>query len=280
MLRRIAVLTVALAAASLSWAQSPTLLVSQYNLCPSAQCGGDYYGGSTWTGTTNAINAAFGASSVTISSASRLENVGNLSGYTSLWIDLRAEGSSLSADDPAEFAALQSYIAAGHRVVLIGANYFWIPWDNSLLSLVGTSYSTYVTNGLTPLTPAIPCDSLTAGITNIIPGAGGLATGGTWLFNQGLVVIGGPNSNVLVIQSGVTLDDETAVGAAAGNMVFKTNVARWLAGAPYTNSCTTPTGPVVTPIPTLSGLGLALLAIALMGAAVALLGRRRNPNLG
>ena len=255
---------------SMSWAQ-PTLLVNQYNWCglSPTECGSGGYGGSDWAGTTSIINQVFGASHVTVST-NPLTDINYLSGFTSLWVDLRLEGQTLS---PAEVTVLQSYIAAGHRVVIVGENFFFQGWDNSILGLYGAAY-TGSFGGTRTVSPVIPCDSLTANVTSLSLVSAGISSGGTALFDTNVASLFAPNQNLLIILDSNILDEQDGL---AGNRAFETNVANWLAGASYVSSCQ------VTPpqsVPTLSETRLVLLAMALMGAAAALIGRRRATDAG
>ncbi len=187
------------------------------------------YGLYRWDNMTRALVDAFGADNITLLDDS-LANAQHLESYDALWITARdlvwvghhIYGPFLS---PAEKAVLADYIAAGHRVVLIGENYNWYDWNNSILSVVGGRY-----NGLqtwdVPLTPVVSHE-LTAGITSIRTAGDGIAEGGTPLFSQNVATLWGQNQNVLSLLSTNVIDDD--VGSFAGNQQFEINLSNWLA---------------------------------------------------
>jgi hypothetical protein len=257
MIRRLALAAVLTSALSAGWGR--TLLVNSYN----AYNGGSnfMYGQALWTGTTAALNAAFGASNITVN-ANPLASA-DLANVDALLVGIRTYTATLSAT---EISALQAFIASGRRVVIIGENGgSFSTWDTSFLTVLGGSLGS---DSSSSLVPAVT-NSLTAGVTGIDTGTGGVAVGGESLFNPNMITLWGANRNVLTILDGNALDDST--GAAAGNMQFKTNMANWLAAVP--------SPPQPATVPALSEWGLALLAIALAGAAGALLTRRLNPEL-
>jgi hypothetical protein len=195
--------------------QAATLLISQ--------TGGDYpYGyNSNWASMTLAINSA-----VTVTVTSDFSNLAQMNSYDAIWLDQRGTTGTLSAT---EISNIQSFIATGKRVVLMGENSAWTPWNNQLMSIVGGTYVGQV-SGNSPLTPVIT-NALTAGISTVQPYAWGNVTGGTPLFSGNFATLWGAGQNVLVILD-VNLWDDSGTGwPAADNALFGQNVAAWIGGS-------------------------------------------------
>jgi hypothetical protein len=180
------------------------------------------YGLSSWTGMTSALNSAFGSANITLN-ASPLSSLAYLMGFNALWITARQPGDpGLSAS---EISNVQAFIATGRRVVLTGENNSWTAWNNSILSVVGGSYSGIDTSAT--LTPAIG-GPLTAGVSDLATIVDGVATGGTPVFSQNVITLWGGAQNSVSMLS-VNIVDDT-YGVAAGNQQFKVDLANWLAG--------------------------------------------------
>ena len=184
----------------------------------------DYgYGLGYWTGTTAALNSAFGAGNITVN-ATPLNDLTYLMSFDSLWITPTQPGDlGLTST---EIANVQAFIASGRRVALIGENSSWAAWNNSILSIVGGSYNGIDTSAT--LTPVIVND-LTVGIASLATVFDGVASGGTPLFSENVATLWGASQNVLSLLSVNVLDDGT--GAAAGDIQFKINLANWLAAS-------------------------------------------------
>jgi hypothetical protein len=134
MKKTFAALVVLIGLASIQPLLAGTLLVDQVN--PYLSYG---YGLSNWGGITSDLNAAFGGAGNVTVSGSPLDNLAFLMSFDSLWITTRQPGDpGLSATEQANVA---TFINAGHRVVMTGENGLWGAWDNSILALVGGSYS-------------------------------------------------------------------------------------------------------------------------------------------
>jgi hypothetical protein len=187
------------------------------------------YGLYSWTGMTTALNNAFGAANITVST-SPLDNLSYLLSFNRLWITAGSPGDQLTAT---EISNVEAFEATGRRVVLIGENGAWTAWNNSILQTVGGSYSGIDTSDT--LHPVI-VNQLTAGITTLNTIIDGLAVGGTPLFNENVATLWDPSQSVLSLLSVNVIDD--TYGAGPGNMQFKVNMADWLAGTSVPEPCT------------------------------------------
>lgn len=178
-----------------------------------------YYGGTDWPEMSAALDGA--AASVTV--VPDLENLGQLLGFDALWIDQRDTTGQLTAAEAANVAA---FIATGRRVVMIGENDTWRPWNEQLLGLVGGSAVPGVAPSYTLMATAV--HELTAGVTVIQLLSPGVAVGGTSLFDQNSVTLWGDDTTVL------TILDVNGMGQSwsfLDNAAFFTNVAAWIACA-------------------------------------------------
>ncbi|MEX0678601.1 MAG: PEP-CTERM sorting domain-containing protein [Pirellulales bacterium] len=200
----------------LSEVRATSLLINQHN--PTSIYG---YGLSFWDNMSAALDSAFEPGNITVSNA-LLDDLGLLMTFDRLWITARTFGDpGLSATEQANLAA---FIATGRRVAVIGENNNWTAWNNSILAPVGGAYSGTDTSA--PLTPVLG-HPITAGITTLRTGGDGIALGGTPLFHINVVTLWGAQLNVLSLLSVNVIDD--SIGNTANNLLFETNLARWLA---------------------------------------------------
>src|SRR6478672_5782975 len=117
-----------------------------------------YYGGSRWSELTNEINATFD----TVTVVPNLNDRNQLLAYDRLWIDQRwVPSNNLNAT---ELTNIQSFIATGRRLVMIGENNSWTSWNNQILGLVGGSYAG---ESRATATPTTTHPELTAGVVPI-----------------------------------------------------------------------------------------------------------------
>jgi hypothetical protein len=174
-----------------------------------------YYGGSRWSELTNEINSTFN----TVTVAQNLNDLNQLLAHDRLWIDQRWVPSSLGAT---ELANIQSFIATGRRLVMIGENNSWTNWNNQILGLVGGSYAGESRMTATPITTH---PELTAGVIPIpFPqNSYGTATGGEPLFDTKVATLW--NGQAVTVLD-VSIFTQNEVGTSPR---FRQNVIAWLA---------------------------------------------------
>jgi hypothetical protein len=207
--------------------RSPYYVGGLGGLYVNAGPGGGPPGGYGFVNTTNDLYAAFGASNITQQFG---VDIGpSLLTYDRLWIDFRADQSTLSA---AELGLLTTFIASGRRMVFIGENSGWTNWNQSFLTLVGGTDvpACAFTNSAT-----VYAHQLTAGVSSTTPACSSSANGGTALFGYNYATLWGAQQNVLTVLDSDVFDDN--YGTAADDQRFANNVAVWLAT------------PAVTPTP-------------------------------
>jgi hypothetical protein len=212
--KRLLRLIVAMIALWASPAYAVSLLVSQ-GAGTTVNDANYYYGGSRWSELTNEINATF----ATVTVVPNLNNLSQLLAYDRLWIDQRWVPSSLGAT---ELANIQSFIATGRRLVMIGENNSWTNWDNQILGLVG---GTYAGESRITATPTTTHPELTAGVVPIpFPqNSYGTASGGEPLFDTKVATLWNGQAVTVLDVSIFTQND---VGTSPR---FRQNVIAWLA---------------------------------------------------
>src|SRR5689334_2698914 len=92
------------------------------------------YGLYQWDNLTTDLQAAFGASNITVSNTP-LTDLATLMTFDRLWVTFR-----FSELSEVEQANISAYIAAGHRVVIIGEAYAVTEWNVSVMRTVGGTY--------------------------------------------------------------------------------------------------------------------------------------------
>jgi len=202
-------------------ASATTLLVNQQN--PDTVFGYGY-GLSQWAGMTADLNTAFGGAANVTVDPNPLTNLGFLMGFDRLWVTPGISGPALLS--PTEISNIQTFIASGRRVALLGENDDWTNWNNSILQTVGGTYSGVFTSDL--LTPAI-VHPLTQGVNSLFTIADGVADpGGTPVFSENVVTLWGGPQNVVTLLSVNVMDDTYRINN--DNAQFSGNLANWLAG--------------------------------------------------
>ncbi len=140
-----------------------------------------------------------------------------------LWLDQRLGGSLA----PQEINNIQSFIATGKRVVLVGENSNWQAWDQQILGIVGGSYASDTGWVLANTVFSHP---LTAGVSTVYLIAAGVAAPsavGTPLFDINTMTLWGPEMNVLSMLESNTVDDNYI--GYNDNLTFARNLADWVA---------------------------------------------------
>jgi hypothetical protein len=138
-----------------------------------------------------------------------------------------------------ELANLVAYAETGRRVVIVGENGSWGPWNAAMLG----------------------ASALTAGVATLNMACGGYATGGTALLDYAVASLRGARQNVRTVLDAHVFDDRF-IGQGDG-VRFRRNVVEWVAGP-------TAVAAIATPEPA---------SVALVGAGLVLLGtlaRRRR----
>jgi len=147
------------------------------------------YGGNSWVNMTNALDAA--GSSVDV--AEDFSDLSQMLNYDALWLSTRRSSNVLSE---IEINNITSFIATGRRVVLNGENgYWWGDWNDSILATVGGSSIRYESD--THRQNTVVSNSLTDGVNAIQLGTGGIAIGGTALFESNSITLWGESNNVV-----------------------------------------------------------------------------------
>lgn len=193
------------------------------------------YGSSSWSTFTGYLNTAFGGSG-NVTSVANFDSA-TLSNYDAIWVDIGALSGTLSAT---EITKLQAAITAGQRVVLIGENSSWTTWNNSILSVVGTTFLGDVSGS--SYSPIL-VHELTTDVTTVSMPAGGQATSGTSLFTPRVATVWGDDDNAFVLLD-VNILDNTNINVSGNNQLAR-NIANWIAGNP-TGDTTAPTITSVT----------------------------------
>ena len=176
-------------------------------------------GGYGFVNTTNQLYGAFGAANITQQFG--VDIGASLLSYDRLWIDFRADQSTLSAS---EISVLSSFINSGRRMVFIGENGSWDAWNESFLSLVGGSSSAQCSF---QVSSTVYTHQLTAGVSMTQPACSSEAVGGTALFGFNYATLWGAQQNVLTVLDSDVFDDN--YGTAYDDQRFAHNVAVWLA---------------------------------------------------
>ncbi|WP_425038821.1 VPLPA-CTERM sorting domain-containing protein [Primorskyibacter sp. S187A] len=186
--------------------------------------------------------------------AADMSDAAQVASADALYVETRGTTSQLSA---AELANIAAFISTGKRVYLGGENTSWTTWNNSILSLVGSSAGASVT-GFQTTTLMHP---LTAGVAQVnVPAGSGPATGGTSLFSGNFANLWGADQNVLTLQD--TNMFQNAFIGEQDNTQFARNVSAWLADGDVTTA----------PVPVPAALPFLLTGLAGLG----LMARRRK----
>jgi len=199
------------------------------------------YGHSSWTNMTAELDTATGGN-VTVTA--NLLNLADMLNYDALWVDLI--NTTLPAAETNNIAA---YIATGRCVVMIGENYLWTGWNAQITALGGGSYGGA---WLTGSTNTALVHDLTAGVSDIWVQAGGIAVGGTSLFDDNVATLWHGGTMLSILDTNI-FDD--AYWGNQDNAVFARNTAQGIANCGGGQDIPEPTTLVML---ALAGAGLAL----------------------
>jgi len=179
-------------------------------------------GGSAWTSFTAQMEASH-----TLARTADFSSLPQLLGYDAVWVDQELN----NALSPAEVAALQSYVAAGHRAVLVAENNSWPAWNQGVMDVVGGSLTPDCNWGVG--TPSV-ANSLTAGVGTVqnICGSVLQATGGAqMLFSNGMAALYQIGAGQALVIADSNWNDNSFL-ANENNALFAQNVIGWLQPVP------------------------------------------------
>lgn len=178
------------------------------------------YGGTRYGNFSAEIDSWFASVDV----APNLEDLSQMMQYDAIMVQIRTFGTTLT---PTEKSNLTSYIATGKRVLMIGENpSLWFQWNVDLCTVAGGTATNQESNGV--YTVANPVPILTDGVTSVMIPNGGIATGGTNIFNVNTATLwsGNGSDNVLTMLD-VNVFEDTRWNDLDGG-IFSANVAQWL----------------------------------------------------
>lgn len=215
------------------------------------------YNGPGWTNMTAALDTA---TANNFDTATNFEDLPLMLTYDALWLDLRSPSDTLT---PTEYSNILAFIAAGKRVVMFGENNNWTAWNQQILGMNG---GTYAGDIATVSATRVVINELTINAPEFSSVAGGIATGGTALYDPNFVTLWG--DNVLTILDVNLFSDANWV--APNYVAFATNVANWIA--------TSEPAPLAQSIPTLNEWGM-IIFMLLAGTAAAFYLRKGNMSV-
>lgn len=147
--------------------------------------------------------------------------------YDAIMVQIREWTAVLSSQ---ESTNLSAYVATGRRVLMMGENNLWTGWNNSLLAVVGGSYSGREGDGV--MTVLNPYSPLTDNVTSVDLPDGGLALGGLSLFNTNFATVwSGDGTENVVSMLDVNVFEDDRWNTLDGGQ-FATNVTQWLSTGP------------------------------------------------
>lgn len=175
------------------------------------------YQGSASTQFTGIVDSEFS----TVDVVGDFEDLNQLLQYRALVLDLPSNGSfTLSAS---EMSNIQSYVASGGKVLVIGDQTYFQGWNESIAVLVGGTYVHQNTQGAISRVNVVPGLNANAA-TLSVAGATKITGGGTVLYGTGEVVLWGDK---LLTQMDVDITRDGFI-AQQQNAIYTQDVITWL----------------------------------------------------
>jgi hypothetical protein len=196
---------------------------------------GIHVGGGAWGGTTALLGTTFGNR---MGTTLDLLDLNAMLGYDALWVDQRFQ----SAPAAAELDNLVAFAATGRRVVVIGENATWGPWNAAILGALGGgegALQSYWGPGCQyGAANALGASVLTAGVASVNMACGGYAVGGTPLFDYNVATLWGAKQNVLTVLDANVFDDRFITPGDGER--FRGNVVEWISEPVAVSRVTSP----------------------------------------
>jgi hypothetical protein len=152
-------------------------------------------------------------------------NPADIAAASAIWVDMRGPPNSSSSLSAAEIANLSAFAASGGRIVMIGENFNWTTWDNSILGVASGGVATINPGFFSGTATPILAHSLTAGVSSLPIFGSGTTNGGTALFDANFATLWGPSLNVL------TILDVNVLGDNPDTLRFGQNIAAFVTGS-------------------------------------------------
>jgi len=186
------------------------------------------YGGYDWDNMTSALQTSTG-NQVTV--VSNFENLSQMLLYDALWIDIQQKYDPIygvyNLLSDTEVNNISDYIDTGRKVVMIGENRSWTPWNTQILNIVGGTFVDDTEDMGLVVTSSVYAHDLTYSAPTIFLNSAGFVSGGKALYDINFATLWGAQSNVLTILDVNVMSDE--YWGVQHNGQFSLNVANWVA---------------------------------------------------
>lgn len=179
------------------------------------------YGQFFWDDMTQILNTSFGGAG-NVDVVANLEDGAQVLSAQALWIDQRGGSGSLSQT---EVDNILAFIATGKRVVIMGENTTF-NWNDQILGFLGGGDFNF-DDTFSGTTSSVGTSNLVNGVETVSVGQGGVATGGTPLFQDNFATLWSADLNVLTILD-VNVFSDFGLNSE-DNLAFAENVANWTA---------------------------------------------------
>lgn len=178
----------------------------------------DFYDGAQWPELTTVLDRAARRVALTPD----LEDLEHMLLFDGLWLDQRGLDSSGTALlTSTELNNLETFLATGRRVVLVGGDDSRASWNGQILGAVGGAYGGEASGlGATP----VSAHALVEGITSLSLPTVGTAGGGIPLFDPAFASLWGGTTLSLLASEGAGSE----YWPGGDNEAFFTNVGRWI----------------------------------------------------